>query len=663
MSTARAAALRFSAWIQTCGMVFILAGLCLAEGAGAWHFATTVLPSPEASVIGWSAIGYLLVAIAILLGLRWVYRRWGARTFLWSVVGLSLLIQLGAVLAAQDQLGWAGDALVFNRYLTHLSESAYAPETLGQLSQNYDYPIWTRRAQPFYYGLHVWSGPHFPQVIQLFQAGLITLALLLTWRLSCLLFSRRIGFWAVSLQVIMPYRWTACLDLNHHLLGGFYFLAGLWLLAEWVRPQRSRRAGWGIILSMSVLVPLMRLEGGIDTVLGGGILLVLLLLWAVGRHSFRRTAQGVALLLIGPWILSNVLLQPLSDHIDQADLHRSSSGTVAFMARGWMPESAGEYSYTYERLDALTPPDDKTAAQAGLLASQAYYNPRVLLFRLLPIKLTKYFLLGYAAGAEEMFDQNGAHRARQIAEGARTAYLLAILPLMVFGGLLLLPLLRRTRRLSLILPCSLFCIAIVTLGETSPRYSFYLQPLLFMLAALPFAWSARRRRQLLRASILPGSIAAGSLGGVLLIAAGILAGLRPWIQPHVYQDMRSWEAAQGTHPDKLPSTLAPMEIHLPPQSLEEGTSWGALHFAGMPDQPGVLSFYALPSGVPSGRLLNAVLVTEYSSGQETQIQTNALPGLIRVTCSSGASGTLTLRSPRGAPFPLHVGYATYEPAP
>jgi len=644
-------------------MVFILVGLCLAEGAGAWHFATTVLPSPEASIIAWSAIGYLLVTIAILIGLRWMYRRWGARTFLWSVVGLSLLIQLGAILAAQDQLGWAGDAHVFNHYLTRLSESAYASETLGELSQNYDYPIWTRRAQPFYYGLRVWSGPHFAQVIQLFQAGLITLALLLTWRLSCLLFSRRIGFWAVSLQLVMPYRWTACLDLNHHLLGGFYFLAGLWLLAEWVQPQRSRRAGWGIILGMSMLVPLMHLEGGIDTVLGGGLLLVLLLLCATGRQPMRKTILGVALLLIWPWLLSNLLLQPLSDHIDQADLHRSSSGTIAFMARGWMPESGGEYSYTYERMDALTPQDDKPAAQAGLLASQAYYNPRVLLFRLLPIKLTKYFLLGYAAGAEEMFDQNGAHRARQIAEGARNAYLLAVLPLMIFGGVLLLPLLRRTKRLCLILPCSLFCIAIVLLGETSPRYSYYLQPLLFMLGALPFAVSARRRNQLLRAAILPGTIAGGSLVAAFLIAASLLIGLRPWLQPHTYQDMRTWKALPETHPSALPSTLAPLEIHLPPNPLEQGTSWGALEFTDMPDQAGVLSFYALPSGVPSGLLLDAVLVTTVISQKGIQVQTNALPGLIHVNCSSGASGTLRLRSPLASPFPLHIGYASYTLAP
>jgi hypothetical protein len=415
-----------------------------------------------------------------------------------------------------------------------------------------------------------------------------------------------------------------------------------------------------LLLGAGAVLPLMRLEGGLDTVYAGSVFLVLILTWIAGRQNARQTVQSTAALLAWPFWVSSILITPLLHRIAQADVHHHESGAVAFMARGWAPESGGEYCHTYEQIDFLTPAEDKKSTQVSILASQAVYNPRAILFQLLPVKCAKYFLLGYASGAEDMLEFNGARRAKLLAEGARTAFLLAALPWMAWGGVLLLPLLRRTQRLGLVLPCSFICATYVLLGETSPRYSIYIQPFLFMLGALPLAWSVRRRRRLFHWARAPGLVAASSLGIAFLLAAGTLYSARPWLQRHALQDMRWWKTLPESQSLALPATLTPFEIHLAPQVREDGTDWGAVQFPANPDRHGTLSFYAIPVDAPSGLLRGALLITEYSTGNGIQMQTNSLPGRIRLDYSPPTSGVIKLRSPLVLPFPLRIGYAQYE---
>lgn len=654
MKSAAAPAARFVAWAQACGLTFILGGMVLAEGAAAWNFAAKLIAGPSAGILLATGFVYLLLAGAGLAGLRWFWKRFGHGPFLWAAMGVSLLIQWGAILAADPKWEWTGDSRIFQSYLSALSETGYTQATLERLSPNYDYRVWTKRALPFYYALRVASGDRFVPAAQGFQALLIALSLGLAGRIARRLFGRRVAFWTVSLQLFMPFRWFICLDLNHHVLGGFYFLAGLWILVEWLRADRRPLHSRGLAVGAAALLPLMRLEGGIDTVFAGATLLVLLLAWAAGRQDARQTLRSAGALLALPMLASALLAAPLVHRLDRADLHRHESGAIAFMARGWAPETGGEYCSVYETIDVLTPPADKKSVQAALLASQVFYNPGALAGRLLPTKIAKYFLLGYASGAEEMLAQNGARRALRWAEGARSAYLLAVLPLMVWGGGLLLPLLRRPRRLAVVLPCSLLCATFVLLGETSPRYSFYVQPFLFMLGALPLAWPPLRRRRLLRAARRPGLVAAGSLGCALLLAAGSLAAARPALGRHALRDLRTWSGPAEAL--ILPATLAPFEIQLPPRVDADGTSWGTLRIPALSPPPRGLSFYAIPVGAPSGSLRGATLLTT----RGTRTQTNSLPGRIRMEYLPSGRGEIEFRSPARLPFPLRIGYATYE---
>lgn len=661
MNRPRSALAPLAAWVQICGLLFIMAGMLLAEGAAILNFAGKLALSATAGPILRGGAIYLVLAGTGLLGLRWIYRRRGPGAFLLTVLLGSLAIQCAAIALADQRWTWTGDAQIFRQYLSRLSATGYSPETLGALSDNYDYRVWTRRAQPFYYLLARGTGAHFVLAVQLFQALLIAGSLALLWRIARLAFGRKAAFWATSLQFLMPFRGFICLDLNHHVLGGFYYLTGLWLLAEWMRPNRPRRHAALLLICAGALLPLMKLEGGIDTVYLASTLLVLLLAWAAGRQNAGAFVRGVGALLAWPLLVSALLVSPLIHRIDQADLHRHESGPVAFMARGWAPESGGEYCYTYELIDYLTPAERKTPTLGSLLASQAYYNPRVLLGQLLPIKCAKYFLLGYASGAEELLAQNGARRAEALAEGARTAFLLIALPGMIWGGLLLLPMLRSARRLTPVLPCALICATYVLLGETSPRYSIYIQPFLFMLAALPLAWGSRRRRRLLRGASVPGLVGAISLAAAWLAAAGLLGAGRNWLQRHSVQDLRTWTALPESQRLDLAPTLAPFEIRLAPRPDGTGTAWGGVQIPAPPPGAGALSFYAFPAEPPAGSGAQPLLVAEYADGVEFRTQTNSLPGRIRMTYPDSTSGEVRFRSPAAVPFPLRLGYATYEP--
>ena len=656
MNPRRPAFAPFVAWLQACGVLFLATGLLLAWGAALANFAGKLRSGAADGpvLVGFAAYG--LLAAAAVAGLAHLRRRRGDRVFLGTALALALLVQLGAIWAADSRWEWTGDAYIFNHYLSALSANGYAPETLGDLSQHYDYGVWTLRALPFYYAIRVAADAHFVPAGQTFQALLIALSLALAWRIAQLVFGRRVAFWTVAFQLLMPFRAFICLELNHHVLGGFYFLAGLWILAEWFRPGRRPWPTAGLVAAAAALLPLMRLEGGIDAVFAGATGTVLLLAWLAGRQTAGQTLRSAIFLLGLPVLAAALVLGPLQRQIDRADRHRHEGSRIGFTTRGWAPETGGEYFGTYELVDFLTPRAEKKSMQVAILASQAYYNPRVLWAQLLPIKMAKYFLLGYASGAEEMLAQNGAERARALAEGARTAFLLALLPIILWGSWLVLPRLRRNRRLPLVVPCALLAATYVLLGETSPRYSFYVQPFLFLLAALPLAATAARRRRWARAAVRPGLAAAAALGGVWLAGAGALAVARPALGRVALPDLRSWTAAAGAESADLPATLAPFEIRLAPQIASGGTAWGPVAVPALAPAPIAVAFYVLPEGMPAARLRTAQLETESAAGT----QTNSLPARIRLEYPPAGLGDITFRSPAVLPHPLRIGYATYE---
>ena len=651
---------RITTWLLACGLGFVVLCVSLAFCAAVWRFSSHTLSLSSASTVLSGFFAYLAAAIPAAAIAMATFRRRGSRAFLLALVGSSVVGQLVIVSLSDPNWSWTNDSNIFRAYVERLSAEGYSNPVLNQLSQNYDYRVWTRRAFPVYLAIHKVSAGSFFRGVQYFQIALASLSLLVTWRIARLWFRPRTAAWATCFHWLMPFRWHSCLDLNHHLLGGLYFAVGLWLLAEWFRGRPSSACKTGIALGAAILFPLMRLEGGIDLVFGASVLLVCLVHLGMRSRSLRQVAADLAFLWAIPLILAFAVLAPLAKRIDRADLHRHESGAVAFMARGWMPETGGEYSGTYEVVDFLTPPVRKKPTQLSILASQAFYNGPHALFRLLPVKMSKLFLLGYAAGTEEMLEINGALRAKSLAAGARVAFFFAVAPLVALGGFLLLPLLRKPNCVALLLPCFLLCAAYVFLGETSPRYSIYVLPFLFSLAAIPLSWPARRRNILAIAAPKLSLVVLFALGLALLAAFLLLWISKPALARSAFEDLRLWSPANPAAAEKLPATLSPFEIGLLPSDTESGSAWPSVALPPAPGQPGRLVVYVFPVGAPRAIANLSPIVAAFRSGDRLSAQTNSLPARFVFPYSAHMRGQLTFESHVPFPFAMRIGYATYE---
>ena len=654
MKTANSPITRIMVWLQTCAVMFMALGLLLAWGAA---LTNSIGKAAERGLLtGLGFVGYVVLAGLLAWTLRRVQTRWGTARFLALVCLVSLAIQCCFIWLVNGSWAWVQDAGIFKYYLDALAANGYTQQTLTALSPHYDYNVWTYRALPFYYGIRLVSGASFVLNVQLFQALIITLSLLLTWRIARLCFGQRVAVWTVLFQLLMPFRLLACLDLNHHIMGGFYFVAGLWILVEWQPPGRRFTTRFGLAVAAFVLLPLMRLEGGIDLVWLASATLVFFFLWLARCLPLATMLRTLLVLVVIPLLGAQLLIAPWKEKINTANPQRHAVGMIGFMARGWAPETGGEYYGPYEVVDYLTPPTEKVAVQRSLLASQVVYNPGTLLGRLLPIKIAKYFLLGYASGTEEMMAAHGAKTAKSLAVGARMAWTIMALPLMIWGALLLLPRLWTLRRLPLVLRTALLAVSYIFFGETSPRYSIYIQPFLFMLAALPLGLAPSQRQQLMRWPGRPARIASLSI-----IAAGCAAGLLLWagrapLRAFARQDMRAWVPATDTQVLPVSATLAPLVLPLAPQPQATGVTWGTVRPPPPQRPPRALVFYALMPNVPSGHLRGARLLIR----TPTETLTNTLPGRIRISYPEHGLGELQFGTEESLLFPLHIGYAAYE---
>lgn len=648
-------------FLVQCGMWAVLAGVVLAWGGTVIRFSPWSWVSAPNDMMIWPwALGYGVFAVVLAGFLRWLARRMRPTTFVFACMGFLAIGQCLLIVGAGTDWKPTNDAAIFTRYLDHLAENGEGKESLGSLSTQYDYRVWTRRAHPLYLGLRKASGIRFPLAVMGLQMLLSVLGLWFVWRILSLLFGWNTACWATIFQTVFPFRWIACLELNHHLLGGLYFTVGLWVLVEYFRSSTDagiwRKAGLCVVAC--VLLPLMQLEGGIDWVYGVSV-------WAVATGAFvaRRAGwRGAGMALIGLWFLpalaGRLCTGPLMARIDAADLHHLESGAVAFMARGWVPETGGEYAYSHEVIDCLTPRDLKKDVQRRLLASQLAYNGPQVFFRLFPTKLAKYFLLGFAAGAEEMLNANGAQTWAVAAKGARVAFLLVVLPLVFWGGLCLLPKVGRSRYWPFTVPCLLLATAYICTGETSPRYSIYIQALLFGMAGYGMARAEAGRgvppdwprNALPAAGVL--------LAGYLCVATVVLCVLSPRLKPFSCLDARKWPTVEGVAAPPAIRAKVPFAVELVAHTGSEGTDWGPLVLPDDLEGGRDLVAYVFPG--KDGVLFKYNDMTAKSfCGEEEREQLLRLPACVRIPGGSGV-GTrrqIEFRAPFETDAPLVWGYA------
>ena len=656
--SARSAAAGKSAglWLQSCAVLAIAAGMLLAFGGAAARLALRLLREPQAGGVAAGIGVYLLLAAAAAAALRRAYRRLSLRGYVAAVVAAYFLAQLALIAAGGARLRWTGDAGLLHQYVQTLATHGYGPETLAPLSEAYDYQVWSRRALPFYVLLHRLAGPAFPAAVQTFNAGLMALAALLTWRLGRLLFGPRAAAAALAFHVLLPWRLFTHLDLSHHVLGGFYYGLGVWLLVEWHQPRRGGWARAGLALAALLLLPLMRLEGGIDFVFAAAVAGTLALAWIMRRSSFAQTLAAAGALLVLPLLAARLLVGPLDARLDAADRHHHDTGILAWSTRGWSIDTGGQYYGNYEQVDVLTPRELKKRTMLRIIASQAYYNPAAVAFRQLPVKAAKYFMAGYASGFEEMLQANRHPRLHALHVGARSAALLLLLPLAIGGGVLFLAWLRRRDGLFFLMPFAVLVGAYVVCGESDPRYSAYLHSYYFLAAGACVAWlrdpaargfAARDAAAALRAPALSLAALAG------LWAAGTFA-LRPHLQSVALWDLRQATVADNA-PQAVSATLAPFEIRLPPQA--DSPVWGTLRLPVPDDRSATFTCYLLPqAGLSASHGTPCVLRRRTAAGW--QEETLRLPTRLTLALRPGDARAFELRAAVvPAPFPLLLGYA------
>lgn len=378
------------------------------------------------------------------------------------------------------------DQALFHSFSQRLGTEGFTDATLSSLSSAYDYPLWTNRSYPVHYLIQRWAGSSamaWTKGLNVIAASLILCVVYL--------FARRLlpqgkRKWPVFLLLILPFQTFWATDYSHHLFSSLYLLIFVW--AAWEITYGPWRLKGQLLLSALATVCLlfMTWQRGVDWIAMG--LAVLLLVWKLfTRTPWRLSLKWMTLLVLIPIGGTTLLKGPLLlNQIQACDLHRQSSILPGFMARGWCPESGGEYFGRYEQLDRVTPWPQKPGAMIRLVVSQIHHEPVPSCFLLPAVKTAKLFLVGYASNFEESL---------ALCKSAALPHVtwLRLCGTLVFLGFAFCGGLRFTRRTELSetwLPILLVPLltwgAYVLAGETSPRYSVFCQPFLALMGALVF---------------------------------------------------------------------------------------------------------------------------------------------------------------------------------
>ena len=581
-----------------------------------------------------------------------------------ALIGGSAVLKLGLALWAMG-MPLHADQELFHHFVREMADHRLDGGVLSGLSTIYDYPVWGGRVLPVHYAIRLLAGDRDLFWARLLNVGLSTAILLTTYGFARRLLPAGRRKWAVFLAMALPFQSFVVTDYSHHLFSSFYFLLGMgcaWDLV-FADPRPGRRLALAVLAG--VCLTLMMWQRGVHLIALG--VWAGLILWAAAGGGFGLRRWSLLLLALGvlPLALSIPAAGRYDAWLNRHDAHRLNSVLPAFVARGWCPESAGEYCGRYEQLDRVTPWGGKKAAMFRLVLSQIRRNPETVCVRFPAAKTAKLFLVGYAANFEEGLGQT-ASRALPWVRGMRLAAAPIFLGLAVWGclGLAARPRLQ-ARWLPVLLAPLLTWGAYVFAGETSPRYSIFCQPFLALLGASALAGRAGRGG---RPQGLPGgawrSIAARAAvvaGGIALALGGAVAGVR-WLPEHrLYADLeRGWAREAGA--SAAPGLYRPFEARLvlPEDGSPARAAWR------LPPRPGsadAVSFYVLQA---DGAARAARLAVGTDAGNLFGLPLEGLrePLYVELDLPAGAESLVFCVEPapdaaRAGGGEVHVGYVAF----
>ena len=314
------------------------------------------------------------------------------------------------------------------------------------------------------------------------QGICFVLAVLSTWmvyEILRFLFDESVARRASLLHLLFPLRNITFLDFAHQVPGEFILLLGLLSLLRIMQPGGALRLlAWGVGLATSLgLGHLLIGVDGLVWCLGGGLLALAWRSVPVPGRLRRVGWMGVSM------ALALAAIQFFSAWQRQVAPAPLSSGQPGFMARGWSFRAGGEYDPWLEVVDREAPPAVRGPLMRAYVRSQIVNAPLRVFGRLLPEKAVKYFLPGFASGTEQALAAGGHRWGALLFTGARVFFAAGLLAAMILGCLRVKSEKDSRGTTFCLLYLGVFGLIQVLLGETSPRYAFYLHFLMLGVAA------------------------------------------------------------------------------------------------------------------------------------------------------------------------------------
>jgi hypothetical protein len=462
----------------------LVVGLAIAASFAAFaqHLAESGSSGVFALVVGLSALcglGVLLISAAGKTPLD------PDRGFVLCLAGITLALKL-VWIAWHSGYPQLADHAIFLDFVNRLASSNFSPATLRELSGSYDYYIWVSRGMPFQHlfaqlapeGHVVWA--------QVFNAVIQACTLLalhgVAGRLMLPPSTRRLS---VILYATIPFHWWQVLEYNHHIYSTFLMTVLVWIV---LRLGQTASRWWVAALhgtGIGAVLFALALQVGVDQLalifVGLAAVWALIHIKSVGRAGAVGRLGLILVIAVGMWGIGK---RSYFDWQASFDERRLSSGVAGFLARGWSMEKLGEYDGRFEQLDRITPAGENLELMLAVPVSRLADQPLASFAQLLPAKVAKFGLIGFATTAEDSLKMFGRPREAEIFRSLR------LLHAPLFLALVLVALLHAGCGIGnpscWLLPVVLVlagCGVFAMMGETSPRYSIYVQPYLALLAS------------------------------------------------------------------------------------------------------------------------------------------------------------------------------------
>lgn len=526
------------------GILFILMGLLAGFSA---LVATGVLlvkyglQTPLISLVSGSLYMLLLVSAAVWAGRvrpAGSDRLWTGVLVLGPAVFKVLLVML-----CRDYLQ-LGDRATFIRFMEALAAGGLGTENLASLTGIFDYRAWLSRAFPFALPVRWLFGSRHIFFYQLLNVALSSLSVYLFCKLAFRVLSRPAARAAGILYALFPLRLFYVIEYTHQLQVEFFVLASTLILVQLMSAGRQGGGQWFRAILLGVLLFLLRLQLGWDVLMLVAVLgaFVFMLSDPAGRGKRGKLVAWLCMACAVYWLASI----PFDRWAGQHEI--PTSGVPGFMARGWGLETLGEYHSLPEHLEMSAPSEDRAQTMYAYILSQIYYHPRAVVLKLLPAKMAKYFLVGYATDMDWTFEQSGMPVLGRVFTGMRIFSAPVFLVCVVIGCI---GLLRRRDRGAEWFPVVLLpviaCGVFVLFGETSPRYSFYVHAHMALIAASVFEFRNPSEGFLHRAKRALALFAGGAAALIcvyFLIMLAVVSVVRAKASPRVFADMQGSAAGR-----------------------------------------------------------------------------------------------------------------------